>query len=107
MNIHELTTEMVQSFICTLISKKLSGKTIADILSVLKSVLTFAENNGYKHHCCLKYLNCKRNSKETRVLTNAEQQSLVAYLLTNPSLTNNAVIFALYTGIRIGELCAL
>lgn len=106
-NIQDLTTEMMQNFVCALLSKKLSGKTIVDILSVLKSVLAFAENNGYKHRCCLRYLNCKQNSKEMRVLTNAEQQSLTAYLLANPSLTNNAIIFALYTGIRIGELCAL
>lgn len=113
-NICDFNTETAQDYINYLLAQGrkdnnggLSQKTVADVLSVLKSLLLFAENNCYKHSCCLKYLSCRQANKEMRVLSNAEQQALTTYLRANPDFTNNAIILALYTGIRIGELCAL
>lgn len=41
------------------------------------------------------------------VLSKEEEQKLVSALMENKSLTKIGILLSLYTGIRIGELCAL
>ena len=76
------------------------------------AVLTFL-------HSCFKYghrqyrlpmpdfIYFPQEKKEMRVLSVEEQQQLVAYLLKDMDIYKFGVLLALYTGLRIGELCAL
>ena len=70
-------------------------------------------------HTCLKYANRQYGTpliefiylkvpyKEMRVLSVQEQTILVEYLKKDMDIYKLGVLFALYTGVRIGELCAL
>lgn len=45
--------------------------------------------------------------KEMRVLSQEEQKKLVAYLMQDLDVCKLGILVALYTGLRVGELCAL
>lgn len=85
----------------------LSVKTVHDILSVLHSVLkdTEARRPAGAPPVQIRYPKGKR--REMRVLTIEEQKRLVAYLLHPTDSCKFGLLLALYTGLRIGELCAL
>ena len=85
----------------------LSVKTVHDILSVLHSVLkdTEARRPAGARAVQIRYPKGKR--REMRVLTIEEQKRLVAYLLHPTDSCKFGLLLALYTGLRIGELCAL
>lgn len=84
---------------------KLSIKTINDILIVIGLSLSYAEDIYNFPKPKIKYL--KESRKEMRVLSINEQKLLERYLYSNLCNYKIAILLALYTGIRIGELCAL
>ena len=49
----------------------------------------------------------KEKRREMRVLSITEQQILENYLLQDMNYYKFGILFALYTGLRVGELCAL
>lgn len=83
----------------------LSSKTVNDILVVLSLCFEFAEEEFGITMPKIRYLREER--KEARVLSAAEQTRLTDHLLKEMDLYKFGVLLALYTGIRIGELCAL
>lgn len=110
----ELTTAQLQNYIYYLSqngridhSGGLSSKTISDIICIVKSILFYSEGLGYQHNCIPRYIKCRREKKEMRVLSQEEQRKLSTYLINHMCLTNAGILLALYTGVRIGELCAL
>ncbi len=85
--------------------KLLSSKTINDILVVLGLALKYAEEEYGTTLPKIPYL--KEEKNEMRVLSLAEQQCLTIFLNKNMDIFKFGILLALYTGIRIGELCAL
>ena len=85
----------------------LSPKSVADIIVVIKSSMRYAQENGYRINCSTTGLSVKRSKKDMRVLSKKEQQQLECVLMQDTDLTKFMVLFCLYTGIRIGEACAL
>lgn len=85
----------------------LSVKTVHDILSVLHSVLKDTEARRPAGALAVQIRYPKGKRREMRVLTIEEQKRLVAYLLHPTDSCKFGLILALYTGLRIGELCAL
>ena len=85
----------------------LSPKTVTDILTIIKSSMEYARYNGFDIICDLRRLTIKKKDQEMRVLTQAEQSALVNVLLEDTDRYKFGVLLSLYTGIRIGELCAL
>ena len=77
------------------------------MLTIIKESMTYAEDNGIVVACNPQRLTVKKTEKEMRVLTPQEQEALVRVLLNEMSLPKFGVLLSLYTGIRIGELCAL
>ena len=53
----------------------------------------------------LRYL--REEKKESRVLSPEEQKILTAYLQQDTDIYKFGILLALYTGLRVGELCAL
>lgn len=100
-----LKTDDLISFSESLIYDGLSAKSVNDILLILNSLLRFASNN-YDIDIISAPL-VKNQKKEMRVLSITEQQCLENYLKTDMDNYKFGVLVALYTGIRIGELCAL
>lgn len=85
----------------------LSPKTVKDILLVLNSVM---KHIRLFYKCDLPQVNItypKRPRKDTRVLTIVEQKKLSEYLIADIDNCKFGVLLAMYTGLRIGEICAL
>ncbi len=85
----------------------LAHKTVSDILVILKSSLEYGRDNNYQINCNTKRISVKKKDKEMRVLSISEQTVLSNYLRQDMNLYKLGILLSLYTGIRIGELCAL
>lgn len=85
----------------------LSKKTVSDIIVVLKSILQYAKMKEYNIVCQFKHLNIKKERKEIRILSPLEQKQLKETLCDQINEVKLGIYICLYTGIRIGEICAL
>lgn len=111
--ISKITNEKIYELSCSLLKSGgrkaagLSPKTVSDILSLLKSIQKYAfnKNMAASHISCS--LPVKQPLKQLRVFTVPEQRTLTGYLKKDLTLSNLGVLLCLFTGIRIGELCAL
>lgn len=85
----------------------LSPKTVSDILSLIRCVLHYASQQGKTLSCDAHSIHVKRHMKELRVLSISEQQKLCKYLKSDLSSYNVGILLCLFTGMRVGEVCAL
>ena len=85
----------------------LSAKSVSDILTIIKSSFAYAKDNDYAVRCKVEKVSVKKPIPDMRVLSEAEQNVLKEYLMYDMDLSKFGVLLSLYTGIRIGELCAL
>ena len=85
----------------------LAPKSVSDVLSLLKNIISYGQNHDLDIPCHAKYLKVRKENKETRVLSREEQKRLQFYLLNHMNTVNMGILLALRTGMRIGELCAL
>lgn len=85
----------------------LSPKTIADTISVIKNIMMYSSHQGHPSPCDLSLIRVKQPQKELQVLTISEQTMLNSYLCDNLTPFNVGILICLFTGLRIGEVCAL
>ena len=86
----------------------LSSKTVTCIISVLKNVFKYAVQCENIIVVDINNIMIKQSQvKPLRILSMQEQKKLHDYLLQDLSLPNLGILLCLYTGIRIGEVCAL
>ncbi|MCI8760612.1 MAG: site-specific integrase [Clostridia bacterium] len=86
----------------------LSIKTIKDIVAIIKSSLKSAMKEKLVQNLSLDFIYPKTNTKDkTYILSKQEQNNLTNYILENQSIKSFGILLTLYSGIRIGELCAL
>lgn len=104
-NIKNLESKNILVFSKELLKDGLSAKTVNDILLVLNQILKFSNDKYGVPNIKIQYV--KEEKKEMRVLTNLEQNNLEIYLKNNLDIYSLAVFISLYTGLRVGELCAL
>ena len=104
-NMINLTTKEIYDYSEQLRKEGLSSKTINDILVVLGLILKYTEDIYEISKPKIKFK--KVQKKELRVLSSQEQMVLERFLLQETNSYKLGVLIALYTGIRIGELCAL
>ena len=97
----KLTADIVQSFVNCL---NLSAATVKLVFVILKSALTSAEDKGYIKNIWSKIKLPKNDKREVMILTPSEQKRLEAVLTEGNDI---GIWICLYTGLRIGELCAL
>lgn len=86
----------------------LSPKTVTGLLSVLGLALAFGRAAGYGciDRTAIHYP--KNIWKESRALSLGEQNALESYLFRKePTPIGAGIILSLYTGLRLGEVCAL
>ncbi len=89
------------------LTKNLSSKTVKDICTVLKSILKFAEKK-YKCNFNIEEMRTpKLNIENVKTLSNREKNKLEKYCLKSQTLRNIGIVVCLYTGLRIGEICAI
>ena len=87
--------------------RKLSPKTVADILSRMKSIRRFALLHGYEVKFIPDSMKIQQPQVKIRILSSSEEKRLLSYLKNNFDLTALGIFLSLFTGLRIGELCAL
>lgn len=85
----------------------LAPKTVSDIFSVMKNIFEYTENCKELQIANIRNIIIKQTAKTMRVLSIQEQEKLDVFLRSNVSYSNLSILLSLYTGIRIGELCAL
>lgn len=103
----DMTANKVTEFINNKIRHGLSARYVADIVVLLKGIFRYASRvhnirnplDGIKAPKC--------NKADVTVLSKGEQARLLQYATSNSDLRSLGVVTAMYTGIRIGELCAL
>lgn len=95
----------IMSFTEKLLEKNLSTKTVNDILIVLGLALKYAQETYSITVPKINYV--KEHQREMRVFSAQEQRVITEYLLQQIDIHKFGVLLALYTGMRIGELCAL
>ena len=114
LTLDQLTTQTIERHISFLLSEGrvdgsggLAPKTASDILTIIKGSIDYARCSGYQINCYLDRLTIKKPQIDMRVLSAEEQQKLLAVLLYATDLPKLGVLLCLYTGMRIGEVCAL
>lgn len=100
-----LSSTIIQQFTDKLLSKNISRTTVNDILIVLGMGLAYAEGKYGLHIPKISFV--KNPPKEMRVLSVSEQNIFVKYLLNKNDVFSFGMLLSLFTGLRIGELCAL
>ena len=113
--LNELNHKMIQDFLLEL-SKTgrkdnnggLAEKTIKDITIIIKGSIKKGINEDKIKHIELTF-NYPKDNKDNKlyVLTKREQNKITNYVLENVNSRNIGLLISLYSGIRIGELCAL
>lgn len=86
----------------------LSEKTIKDITIIVKGSIRKGINEDKIKHIELSFNYPKSNTeKSIYILTKHEQNIITDYVIDNLTSKNVGVLISLFSGIRIGELCAL
>lgn len=85
----------------------LSGKSVSDIRIVLNAIMKYAVSMDYPCRVTKPLAPVRYADKKIRVLSRKEQEQLETYMDENLSRDVIPVMLALYTGIRLGEVCAL
>ncbi len=102
-----LSSKDIYAFIEHKRKSGLSMRYIADIIVLLKSIYRYACRECAIRNVLDSIIIPKRKCKEARILNKDEQHKLTSYLKANRSLVTLGITISLYTGLRIGELCAL
>lgn len=85
----------------------LAPKTVNSIVSVLKNVLEYASRELGISSASIGDISVRQPQKPMRILSRLEQTTLSDKLRNEPSPCNLGILMCLYTGMRIGEICAL
>lgn len=85
----------------------LSEKTVSDLLSTLKMILMYAEEQGYPVMNAELIRNPKKKKREVNVIPGAVISRLEEILLSSDDRISLGILLTLHTGIRNGELCGL
>lgn len=85
----------------------LSPKTTSDVISIVRSILRYARIQHIPTSCTGTEITMRTTRREMRILSTREQGQLVQYLIDHPSPRSLGLLLCLYTGMRLGEICAL
>lgn len=85
----------------------LSPKSVSDILCVLKAILKYGKENQYPCPNLAGIKHPQKMPKAIRIFTDENRRQMEALLLNSDDTTSLGILFTLFTGVRIGELCGL
>lgn len=111
--VRSITRNQVQSFCHQLLisggikGKGLSPKTINCIIAVMKSIFFYSSREKGLETSDISDVSAKQQPKTMRILSKTEQNRLSSYLCENLSPCHLGILLCLYTGLRLGEICAL
>ncbi len=88
-------------------TENLQEKTVYDIVTVLMQIIKYGVNMGHIQDFNYGISRPTIHKKELEVLTEDEQKKLVNYIKQTVTYENIGILLSLYSGLRIGEICAL
>lgn len=109
----DISNECILDFANGLLTKGGSHKqglapsTVSEILSVLNGIRVYAMRRDYMVRFSPECVSLKRGQTEIRVFSREEEALLVQYLLEHMDFSALGILLCLFTGIRVGELCAM
>lgn len=87
--------------------EELSNSTKKMLLIIIKSSINYGIKQKYRNKALIIEKKIKPSKARIVYLTKKEQKKLERYIYNHLNLRNLAILFDLYTGLRLGELCAL
>ena len=111
--ISDISTDEVTVFFSDLLESGaksgagLSSSTVRLIRTIISEIRNYATEQGYYISFSLSQIRLKSQQPDYHVFTRDEFMKLSEYLITHMNRIYLGILLCLYTGIRIGELCAL
>ena len=112
-SISDITTDEIEVFMMLLQTVGIGGRepigssSAGLVLTVLKNLFRYARKKGLIVRFVEECVRVKRKKEPVTVLSEKDEKRLVDYLKNNIDEIGMGVLTCLFTGIRIGELCAL
>lgn len=106
MTIGELLNFDFNNFVERLLST-LSEKTVKDIIVVLKQILGFFEKKYDVNFKLDLITSPKTRQKDVEIFEDRDRKKLEKYCLELEKIRGIGILISLYSGLRIGEVCAL
>lgn len=98
--VKNINNDLINDFTNNLLESGLKEKTVKDILIILSQIFSYSNID-------IKISMPKVKRKSIQILSKEEQLLLETELFKNLNFKTLGIFVCLYTGIRIGELCAL
>ena len=112
-DLSDITNEKLIGFVSDLRtsggSKKtgLAPSTVSEVVTTMNALRIYALKRDFTVLFNTECVSVKQDKPDIRVFTISEENTLIAYIRQNMDLIGLGIMVCLYTGIRIGELCAL
>ena len=109
----DISTAEVESFISMIQSEGMSGRdpvssgTARSVLTVLKQIRLHALKMDHQVRFNPDCIIARAHKADITVFSESEEKKLVAHLSADTDETDAGFLTCLFTGIRVGELCAL
>ncbi len=107
MNAAMLKAKAVYEFMEEKLRSGLSARYVSDIMVVLKSIFRYAAHEYHINNVIDGIVMPKKSKPEINIMSKEEQNRLSNYISNNRNNSTLGVALSLYTGMRIGEICAL
>ena len=107
MHLNDINGKKVQEFVSAMLHNGRKPKFIKYCVSMLKNILRCAEADGIITMPVIRPDYPKQLKMEHPILSDEDFDRLSDYLLQENSSISTALLIVMYTGIRIGEACAL
>lgn len=107
LQVSQISSQIIQNEVNKLITKKLSVTTVRDYVNITNSILKYSSQKQYYCTKKVSIIYPKSTKKEITVFSRHEQRQFERILQKNIDLKKLGIYFALYTGVRCGELSAL
>ena len=104
--LNKISSAMINKFIDNK-TKNLSNSYVRTMAIIMKSALELGVKEHFVFMPNLDIHLPKQNKNELQILSVSEQNLLEQYILNNLDFTTLGMYISLYTGLRIGEVCAL
>ena len=102
-----LKAKAVYEFMEEKLGNGLSARYVSDIMVVLKSIFRYAAREYHINNVIDGTIMPKKIKPEITIMSKDEQKRLATYISHNNNTSTLGVALSLYTGMRIGEICAL
>lgn len=117
-NMQYVTTDFLDDFILDNIKKyKMKSKAWSNLRTIIRGTFLYAKKKGYTKLNIVEYLqeldlsrklfNQDRKPLENTIYSEKEIEELIGYIRESDNLNDIAIMFAIYTGMRVGEIVSL